>query len=58
MNLEIIVLSKVSHEGKDKCHMVSLVCGIQNMTQMSLPRKQKETHKHREETCGCQGGGQ
>ena len=25
------------------------------MTQMNIPMKQ--THRHREETCGCQGGG-
>ena len=25
------------------------------MTQMDLPTKQKETHRHREKTCGCQG---
>ena len=23
---------------------------------MNLSMKQKQTHKHREETCGCQGG--
>ena len=28
------------------------------MTQMKLSTKQKETHRHREQTCGCQGGGQ
>ena len=27
------------------------------MTQMNLPMKQKPTHRHREQTCGCQGGG-
>ena len=27
------------------------------MTQMYLSMKQKQTHGHREETCGCQGGG-
>ena len=39
--------------------MMSLTCGIQNMTQMNLPidTKQKQTHGHREQTCGCQGGG-
>ena len=26
------------------------------MTQMNLPMKQKQTHGHREQTCGCQGG--
>ena len=27
------------------------------MTQMNLSMKQKETHGHREQTGGCQGGG-
>ena len=27
------------------------------MTQMSLSTKQKQTHRHREQTCGCQGEG-
>ena len=26
------------------------------MTQMNLPMKQKQTHRHREQTCSCQGG--
>ena len=28
MDLEIIVLSEVSQTEKDKCHMISLICGI------------------------------
>ena len=27
------------------------------MAQMNLSREQKQTHRHREHTCGCQGGG-
>ena len=27
------------------------------MTQMNLSRKEKQTHRHREQTCGCPGGG-
>ena len=27
------------------------------MTQMNLSMKQKQTHRHREQTCGCQGVG-
>ena len=27
------------------------------MAQVNLPMKQKQTHRHREQTCGCQGGG-
>ena len=25
---------------------------------MNLPTKQKQTHRHREQTCDCQGGGE
>ena len=25
---------------------------------MNVPNKQKQTHSHRERTCGCQGGGE
>ena len=28
MNLEIVILSEVSQRGKDKYHMVSLICEI------------------------------
>ena len=28
------------------------------MTQMNLSTKQKQTHRHREQTCSCQGGGE
>ena len=27
------------------------------MAQMNLSTKQKENHRHREQTCGCQGWG-
>ena len=30
---------------------------ISHMAQMSLWTKQKQAHRHREEACGCQGGG-
>ena len=26
------------------------------MTQINISMKQKQTHKYREQTCGCQGG--
>ena len=32
MDLEIIILSEVSQKEKDKYHMISLICGIENMT--------------------------
>ena len=28
------------------------------MTQMNLSMKQKQIHRHKEQTCGCQGGGE
>ena len=28
------------------------------MTQMNLPMKQKQTYRHTEQTCDCQGGGE
>ena len=57
MDLEVVILSKVSQREKDKYHMLSLICGIYNMTQMNLSVKQKQTHRQREQTCGCQGAG-
>ena len=39
----------------DKHHMISFICGIQNTTQMNPSMKQKQTHRHREQICGCQG---
>ena len=55
MDLEIIILSEINRKEKDKYRMISLICGILNMTQMNLSTNQ--THRHREQTCGCQGGG-
>ena len=37
--------------------MISRTCGISNVAQINLFTKQKETHRHRGQTCGCQGGG-
>ena len=37
--------------------MISLTCGIENTAQMTLSTKGKQTHGHRKQTCGCQGGG-
>ena len=53
MDLEIVIRSEVSQEEKDKYHMISLTCGIQNTTQMNISTKQKQTHRHREQTSGC-----
>ena len=57
VQLEIIKLSKVKQKEKEKYFMISLLCGIENMAQMNLSTQQKQTHRHREQTCGCQGEG-
>ena len=36
MKREIIILNEVGQKEKDKYHMISLICGIQNMTQIDL----------------------
>ena len=50
-----ITLSKICQAEKDKYHMMSFICGIYNATQMNLQTEQKQTHRYREETCGCPG---
>ena len=55
--LEILILSEVSQKEKDKSHMISLISGIQYMTQMNLYTDKKKTHGPGESTCGCQEGG-
>ena len=57
MDLEIVILSEVNQTEEDKYYTVSHTCGIQNTTQVNIPTKQKQTHRHRRQTCGCQGGG-
>ena len=42
MQPEIITLSEVSQKEKDKYRIISLICGIQNMTQMNLSMEQKQ----------------
>ena len=54
--------TKWSETEKDKYHMISLIWGIWKMIQwtywneMNLFTKQKQTHRLREGTYGCQGG--
>ena len=56
MYLEIVIPSEANQKEKGKYHMTSLTCEISNMPQMNLLTKQKQIHRHREQTCGCQGG--
>ena len=58
MDLGSIILSEVSQAEKEKCHMISLICKIQNeIIQLNLLTKQKETHRLREQTYGFQEKG-
>ena len=41
MQLEILILSRVNQKGKDKYHMISLICGSQTMVPFNLSTKQK-----------------
>ena len=40
MDLDTIIRSKVSQKDKKRYHMMSLICGIYNMTQMNVSIKQ------------------
>ena len=42
MDLESLKLSEISQKEKNKFHMISLICGIENMAQMILSTKQKQ----------------
>ena len=48
MELEILILNEVSQKEKDKYHIIALICGTENMAQMNLYTKYKQTHGHRE----------
>ena len=32
MNVEVIMLNEINQSEKDKCHMISLICGIQKQS--------------------------
>ena len=51
-DLEIIIPSEVNQEKGKHC-MVSFICGIQYGTNEHINTKQTQTHRHREQTCGC-----
>ena len=58
IDLEIIILSEVSQTEKNK-YMISLIHLVESkiLIQMTLFTKQKQTHRHREQTCSGQGEG-
>ena len=57
MKLESLILNDVSHNEKDKCHMISPYMQNLNYGTNEPIYRTEETHGHREQTCGCQWGG-
>ena len=57
------MLSEISQSGKDKYHMISLICGIKKTKHMNMGvnKKDRQTKKqilnYREQTDGYQKGG-
>jgi len=52
-----IILSKVTQTGKDKYHMISLICGIKKNDENELIYiKLKQTHRHKKQIFGYQRG--
>ena len=57
MQLESLILSEVSQKEKDKIpYDIIYIWNLK--AQMNLSTKEKQTHRHREQTCDCQGGGE
>ena len=44
-----LIRAIISQKEKDKYHILSFICGILKMIQMSLLTKQKQTHRHRKQ---------
>ena len=57
MELETLILSEESQKEKDRHHMISLICGVENMAQMIYLQNRKD-HGLGGQTCVCQGGGE
>ena len=53
VDLEGILLSDISQTEKDKCHIISLTCGIYK-TKLTSKAEQKQTHRYREYFDGFQ----
>ena len=52
MDLEMIMLTEESQKEKDIYHVISLYVESK-LTQMNLFTKQKQIHRHKEQTCSC-----
>ena len=55
MDLDIIMLSEVSQTEKDKCHMISFICGIQKKSDTNKLIYRTEIDSQTQKTnCGYQ----
>ena len=52
VSLEIIILSEISQNEKEKYHMISLICEMLNMTNEFI---HKPESRHSQQACGCLG---
>ena len=51
-----IRLSETGQTEKDKCCMISHICGFYKLQQTIDITKKKQTHRYRKQTSGCQWG--
>ena len=56
MELEILILSEISRKGKDRHHMISLICGVKNMAQMIYLQNRRD-YEHVGQTHVLRGEG-
>ena len=55
--LEMIIVNEVSETDQDEYHMILPICGIKKkVIQMNIFTKQKQTHRHRMQTCNYHMG--
>ena len=55
MNLQIIILSEVIRQ-RQVSYDIVYMWNLKKKIQMNLFTKQKQTHRHRKQTYGCQRG--
>ena len=56
LDLEILILSEVSQKEKEKYHMTSVICGIENIAQINLSTEQKQTQTQKTDLWLPRGG--
>ena len=50
VDLEMIILNEINQKKRGKYHMILLICTIQNVTQMNLFTKQKQSQRNKKQT--------